>query len=153
MRKRLHFLRLVLWFAPAVILVAQTEHKTAFTGTWKLNKAESNLPPDYELQSETLRMTEDGRVTVASLSNKGERSEWSYPWSDGKEVPVEGIKNATVTQTIQDHTSDLALKVAGKTVTTIHIVLAADGKTHKDTVTEIDSKGHSISHVKVFDKQ
>ena len=37
----LHFARLVLLFVFAVVLFGQTDHTTAFTGTWKLNGAKS----------------------------------------------------------------------------------------------------------------
>jgi len=58
MRKHLPlFLRLALLLAFAFNVVAQTEHITPFTGTWKLNLAKSRFNPGPPFRSFTLTFT------------------------------------------------------------------------------------------------
>ena len=145
--------RLVLLLMPTVSLVAQTQHRTAYTGTWKLNLAKSTYQPGTAPQSLNLRFTPEGNNIVSGVDKKGTPFEWAIPWSDGKEVPVEDIKNATAIQRIQGHTLDTVLKEAGKSVMTIHDVLSLDGKTHMGTITYVDEKGHRTQHLEFYDKQ
>lgn len=147
------FSRLVLLFVPAVVLVAQAEHITACTGIWKLNIAKLIYPPGMAPQSLTLRFTPDGKNIVSGIDGKGKPFEWAIRWSDGKEVRIEGIENATGAQTIRSNSLHAVLKEGGKTVMTIEDVLSPDGKAHTGTITHIDEKGHRTQHTEFYDKQ
>lgn len=145
--------RLLLLLVPAVVLVAQTQHINVFTGTWKLNNAPSTLSSGASPQSITLRLKEEGKTTVSEIDNQRKLFEWSYPWSDGQEVLAQGIKNATVTQTIRGRTCDVVLKQAGKPVTAIHAVVSADGKTQTRTITNTGQRGYRTQYTEVYNKQ
>jgi hypothetical protein len=56
-----HFARLVLLFVSAVVLFAQTDHTTAFTGTWKLNGAKSTFNPGPAPKSVTVTNAQSRR--------------------------------------------------------------------------------------------
>ncbi len=91
----LHFARLVLLFVSAVVLFAQTDHVTAFTGTWKLNGAKSTFNPGPAPKSVTVTNAPDGTFQVESVDGQGKTMKWSHAWSGGAEVPIDGIENAT----------------------------------------------------------
>jgi hypothetical protein len=38
----------------------------------------------------------DGTFTVEGVDSQGKPIQWSHPWSGGKEVPINGIENATM---------------------------------------------------------
>jgi hypothetical protein len=133
--------------------VAQTEHRTAYTGSWQLDLAKSTYESGMEPQSQALRFTDDGKTIVSGVGKKGTQYEWSLPWSDGNEVPVEGRKDTVAIQTIHGSTSDLVLKEAGRTVTTVHSVVSPDGKTLSGTVTNIDEKGNRHRHIEFYERQ
>ena len=144
---------LALLFAPALVPAAETEHITPCTGTWELNVAKSTFQPGTIPKSVTLRFTPDGKNIVSGIDGEGKAFEWAIPWSDGKEVRIEGIENATGTQIIRGHSNDVALKQGGKTFMTIQGVLSPDGKTQTATVTRIDEKGGRIQHKEFYEKQ
>jgi len=147
------FLRLVLLLVPAVVLVAQTDHTNAFTGTWKLNVAKSKFTSGPPPQSATITIAPDGTFTMDGVDQKGEPNKWSHPWSVDKEVPLEGIENGTVISKLQGRTAEDTMKIGGKTVQTVHAALSPDGRTIKATIDGTDKQGGHVHNVEVYDKQ
>jgi hypothetical protein len=143
---------LALLLVPAVVLVAQADHTTAFTGTWKTNLAKSTfgeVPP----HAVTVTQAPDGTFTVEGLGPNGKPMKWSHAWSGGKEVPIEGLENGTIISKIKGRTQDDTIKVNGKIVQTVHSVLSPDGKTVTATTDITDNQGHHTHHVEVLEKQ
>jgi hypothetical protein len=154
MKKHLsHVSRLGLLFVAAVVLIAQTDHTNAFTGTWKLNAAKSQYSPGPGPQSATVTIAPDGRFTLKAVDPQGRPGKYSYPWSVGQEVPVDGIRNATVSTTLQGRTADRTMKIEGKTVQTAHAVVSPDGKTMTVTVEVVNPQGQAPHIVEVYEKQ
>jgi hypothetical protein len=134
-------------------LIAQTEHKTAFTGVWKLNLTKSSYESATAPQSQSLRFTDEGKNIISGVGRNGRPYEWEVPWSNGTEVVVKGRKGETAVQTIRGHTLDMVLKEAGKTVAKVHAVVSPDGKTQTGNITLIDEKGSSHRHVEFYERQ
>lgn len=154
MRKHLpSFSRLVLLFVPAAILVAQMDHTNAFTGTWKLNVAKSKFSPGPAPQSSMVTMAPDGTFTMEGVDSQGKPFKLSHPWSVNKEVPVDGIENATIITKLQGRTMDDTMKSGGKTVQTVHAVLSPDRRTSTATIDATDEQGRHIHNVVIYEKQ
>jgi hypothetical protein len=147
------FCWLVLPLPPALLLVAQTQHITPFTGSWKMNVAKSKFNPSPGLKSATMTFAPDGTSTVEILDPQGKTLKYSYSWSGEKEVPVHGIEHATVITKLQDHTFDRTMNIAGKTVQMVHALISPDGKTMTVTVTGKYPHGRSMDDVELFEKQ
>jgi hypothetical protein len=84
----------------------------------------------------------DGKVYTPSL-----------PWSDGKEVSVEGMDDATATSKIQGRTLHDIWKQDGKVTENVQGVVSRDEKTMKTTVDGTDSAGHKYHNELIFEKQ
>jgi hypothetical protein len=154
MRKHLHNLsRLVPLFVSAVVFVAQANHSNGFTGTWKLNVAKSQFRPGPGPRRETVTAIPGGRTTMEGMDADGKAYKVSYPRSDGKEVPFDGIESATITETIAGNTIDQTMKVGGKVVSRHHGLLSKDGRTATFTVTATDEQGRPVQNVYVYEKQ
>jgi hypothetical protein len=63
---------LVLLWASTVVLVAQTQHLTRFTGTWKLNVAKSKFHPAPPPRSVTVTWAPDGSYTGGAVEARRE---------------------------------------------------------------------------------
>ena len=135
------------------LATAQTEHNTGYTGTWKLNVSKSVFKPGNAPQSMTLKFTPEGKTIVSGIDQRGKPFEWAIPWSDGKEVRIEGLENTTGTQIIRGHSLKATLKEGGRTVLMIEANLAPDGKTQLGIITNIDEKGHRTQHTEFYEKQ
>jgi hypothetical protein len=154
MRKPIHHIsRLVLLFVSAVVFVAQTNHSTPFTGTWKMNLAKSKFSPGPPPQSQTVTIAPDGTFTVERVDAQGKSYKTSHPWSGGAEVPVEGVENETMISKIQGHTADDTWKIRGKTIQTVHAVVSPDGRTITATIQATDNQGRPVHNVVILDKQ
>jgi hypothetical protein len=154
MRKHLaHLLRLAPLFLVAVILVAQTEHMTAFTGTWKLNVAQSQFGSEPPPQSISVTFAPDGTFTLEVVDEKGEPHQWSHPWSGDAEVAINGHKDETILSKYRGHILDETVKKGGKAVETVHSVLSSDGKIMTTTIDATDPQGRPVHHVLIFEKQ
>jgi hypothetical protein len=145
--------RLAALIGSAAVLVAQGDHTNAFTGTWKLNVAKSKFNPGPPPQSVTVTSTPDGTFSVEEVDGQGKPVKFSHPWSGGKEVPVNGIENATWISNVRSRTIDDTMKVGGKTVEKVHVVLSPDGKTVTATIDETDPNGQRVHNVEVYEKQ
>jgi hypothetical protein len=148
----------VLWalltFVSVVFLAAQGNHTTAFTGTWDLDKARSSFKPGPAPKSVTITNAPDGLFTAASVDAQGRSIRWSYPWSNGKEVPIDGIKNATMLSTVRGDTLDGTMKIAGAIAETVHSVVSPDGKIMTTTIHSLENHPMGSTHnVLVLQKQ
>jgi len=153
MRKPLSLLRRTLLFGAALVLPAQSDHITPFTGTWKLNLSKSKFNPGPPFESFILTFTSDGARHLDLVGAGGQPVKASLPWSDGKEVSVQGMENATATSKIQGRKFHDIWKQNGKTIEDVHGVVSADGKTLKTTVDATDRQGHPYHNELTFDKQ
>jgi hypothetical protein len=145
---------LVLLLVSTVGLVAQTDHTTAFTGTWKLNVAKSTFNPGPAPQSVTVTNAPDGTFTAESVEAQGKPIQWSHAWSGGAEVPIDGIENATILSKVRGHTLDETMKIGGKTAETVHAVVSPNGRTMTTTIdATTDHQGGSMHNVLILEKQ
>ena len=80
----------------------------------------------------------------------------SFPWSEGKDVPVKGMtgmKNVTIKQQIYGNVLDIEWKADGRTFMTAHAVISPDGKKQTGTVTRTDEEGHRTQSTEFYEKQ
>ncbi len=142
---------LALLIGSAAVVGAQTEHITAFTGTWKLNPAESTFDPGPPFRSFTLTFTPDGTRKLDLIRADGEPFRASLPWSDGKEVVVAGDVKAT--SRIEGRSFRDTWKAGGKIIEQVHGVASPDGRTLTITVDGTDSQGRAFHNRLRFEKQ
>src|ERR1700743_2681404 len=109
-------------------------------GTWKFNEAKSKIPAGF-MKNSTVVYTADGdniKVTTDGTDKDGNpmHTEWTGKF-DGKAYPLTGDPTADERsyQTVNDHTLAIANKKGGKVTTSGRIVVSADGKTRKLSVT------------------
>ncbi len=144
---------LTLLLGAALVLAAQSEHLSAFTGTWKLNLAKSKFNPGPPFKSFTITFTPDGTRHLDLIGADGQPHKPSLPWSDGREVSVQGMENATATSKIQGRTFHDIWKQNGKVTEDVHGIVSPDGKTLRTTVDGTDSQGHPYHNELTFDRQ
>jgi len=141
----------------AFIAAAQTQHVTAFTGTWKFNAAKSTFNPGPPFKSFTLTFTPDGARHLDQISANGQPLEVSLPWSDGKEVSVivtqGAMENVMATSKIKGKTFDDTWRENGKVIEKVHGVVSSDGKTLTVTVEGPTQQGGIFRNRVVFDRQ
>jgi len=141
--------------ACASLAVAQTSDP--LTGTWRLNvaqsKYESAAPP--KSQTTTLQGVDGGlHERVERLNADGTITRWEVTAKyDGRDYPVTGDPSRdTVAMTRRDPTTvDIVNKKAGVVVTRMRIVVAPDGRSRTNTVT--DPSGQKTTAVLVFDRR
>ena len=127
-------------------------------GTWKLNEAKSKLAPGtgknhtvvYAAAGDKVKVTVDG----TGADGKPTHNEWTGKF-DGKDYPVTGDATSDMRsyKTIDDHTTEITVKKAGKVTVTGRIVVAADGKSRTVTISGTDAKGNKVASTGVYDKQ
>ncbi len=144
-------LGLALLIGSAVVVLAQTEHVTAFTGTWKLNPAKSTFNPGPPFRSFTLTFTPDGTRKLDLIHADGQPFNASLPWSDGKEVVVAG--DVTATSRIEGRSFRDTWRADGKIMEQVHGVASPDGRTLTITVDGTDSQGGAFHNRLKFEKQ
>jgi hypothetical protein len=146
-------LTLALCFVGAGVCLATD----AFTGTWKLNEANSKLgggPKNnlvvYKAAGENVKITVDG----VDNAGKPTHSEWTGKF-DGKDYPVTGDPNSDVRSytKIDERTLEFKNKKGDKVTIAGRVVVAADGKSRTVTVNGTDSKGKKFTSTSVYDKQ
>src|SRR4051794_23912076 len=91
-------------------LMAQTDHRTAFTGSWTLNLSKSKYDLTPPPKSGRLTLEPDGSLTTDAVEADGKPFKWSAPWSGGREVPIEGIDNGTIVATYGRNSFDHQIK-------------------------------------------
>src|ERR1700694_5908777 len=128
-------------------------------GTWKLNLAKSKYQQGQAPKSATLVYESAGagiKVTVDQVPADGPAIHYAYTANyDGKDVPVVGSPNGdTAARTrVNATTTKLVNKKGGNSLSTLTLVVSADGKTLTITTTGQDAKGQKIDGVAVYDKQ
>jgi hypothetical protein len=149
-------------FTAVAITLAMALEGTAFAqavGTWKLNLAKSQYQQGQAPKSTTLVYEAAGpgiKVTVDRVLADGSAIHYAYPANyDGKDVAVVGSPNGdTAARTrVNATTTELVNKQGGNILSTVTLVVSADGKTLTITTTGKDAKGQNINGVEVYDKQ
>ena len=149
-------------FTAVAITLAMALEGTAFAqavGTWKLNLAKSKYEQGQAPKSATLVYEAAGagiKVTVDQVPADGPAIHYAYTANyDGKDVPVVGSPNGdTAARTrVNATTTKLVNKKGGNILSTLTLVVSADGKTLTITTTGQDAKGQKIDSVAVYDKQ
>jgi len=96
------------------------------------------------------------KVTLDGVDGEGKptHAEWTGKF-DGKDYPLTGDPNADTRsyKKIDDRTTELTNKKAGKVTTTAKIVISADGKTRTVTISGTDAKGNKVEATAIYDKQ
>jgi hypothetical protein len=148
------------------VTLSPAQAPSPLSGTWKLNLAKStyspaNLAPRSTTAVYTVTAT-DITVSTEGVDAQGRatRSEYTaklngkdYPWKgfiDGKPNPNQ---DAVAVTRIDAHTYHVVNKLKGKTLTTLHIVVAADGKSRTVTTTGMNAQGVKVNHKAWYDKQ
>ncbi|HEY3458246.1 MAG TPA: hypothetical protein VGK64_26940 [Bryobacteraceae bacterium] len=145
-----------IWLAAAllasVVLAAQGEQNSPFTGTWKLNVAKSKISPGPAPKSETVTIAPDRKVSVETVDADGKTINWSYNPAENTAVPIDGMENSTVVEKLSGNTVDHTWKMGNGTETG-HGVVSKNGKTMKYTLTGTNSQGQKVHGVYIFEKQ
>jgi hypothetical protein len=140
------------------VAFSATAHAQA-VGTWKLNLAKSKYQQGQAPKSTMLVYEAAGagiKVTVDSVTADGSKLHYGYTANyDGKDVPVVGNPNADMSARtrVNATTTKLVNKKGGKILSTVTLVVSADGKTLTITTTGKDAKGQNADSVAVYDKQ
>jgi hypothetical protein len=142
----------------ALCFVAALGFASPNMGTWKLNEAKSKFPPGapknltvvYEAAGDNVKVTVDG----VDGEGKPTHNEWTGKF-DGKDYPLIGDPMADTRsyKKIDDRTTELTNKKAGKVTATGKIVISPDGKSRTVTVSGTDPKGKKMEFTAVYDKQ
>jgi hypothetical protein len=152
-------LRLLLLAAPigaALLAMPQTEHITAFTGTWKLSVAKSSFKPGPPFRSFTLTFTPDGTRNLDLIGADGQPLKVSLPWSDGKEVaPVTGggVGKVTAISKTKGRSFHDTWKENGRIIERVHGVVSPDGRTLTISVDGTDRQDRAFHNRLRFEKQ
>jgi hypothetical protein len=130
-----------------------------FSGSWKVNLAKSKYDPGpppkgpnvnkIEAIEGGLKFTNDG----VNAEGKPTHSEWSGKF-DGKDNPVKGDpgRDTAALTKIDDYTTEIISKKAGKVTTTNRTVYSRDGKTRTQTVQGTNAQGIKINNTVVSEK-
>ena len=135
-------------------------------GTWTLNAAKSKFdPPDLGTKSSTATYTFSANnvsVSVDQVNAKGQKVHVEYTATlDGKDSPWKGTidgkpnpnQDGVSFKKLDANTYHVENKLKGKTMTTNHIVVAADGKSRTSTTDGTNAEGKKIHNVAVYDKK
>jgi hypothetical protein len=153
MRTRTALLTLALCLVAALSFASN-----ANMGAWKLNEGKSKFAPGapkntavvYEAAGDKIKVTVDG----VDGDGKPTHNEWTGMF-DGKDYPLTGDSTSDTRsyKKINEHTTELTNKKAGKVTATGKIVISADGKSRTVTISGTDPKGKKITYTAVYDKQ
>jgi hypothetical protein len=126
-------------------------------GTWKLNAAKSK---GIAFKSGTTKVEAAGagvKFTVDLMGNDGTAAHWSFTANyDGKDVAVTGNSpfGDTVALTrVDERTTRINVKLAGKPSVTQTIAVSADGRTRTTTTKGTNAKGEPMDVVSFYEKQ
>jgi hypothetical protein len=143
----------------ALCFVVALAFASPMMGTWKLNDAKSKFPPGAP-KNHTVKYEaatgDEIKVIVDGVDGEGKptHNEWTGKF-DGKDYKITGDPTADTRsyKKIDDRTSELTNKKAGKVVATGRIVISADGKTRTVTVSGTNPKGEKVTSSAVYDKE
>jgi len=136
-------------------------------GSWRMNVSASKISPTLQdvfkiaapkQRTEVYRQIPDGRIELKGTFTGIDGSSYSY----SKTFPAEGGMGQYVNS--DPNESDVNTRVSprewyvtamqnGKQTLTIHKVISEDGKTMRQTVTSVDSKGKPFEELRVFERQ
>ena len=134
-------------------LVAQMSPSSAAIGTWKLNVAKSKFNPGPPPKSVTVTIAPDGKVTVNQTTAEGNNRSLSFTPSEGKPVAVDGMDGTTISEKrIDDRVAEHTWTTG---TTTMHgrVVISADGKTMRYTLTGTRADGKPVHNSEFYEKQ
>jgi hypothetical protein len=142
----------------ALCFVAALAFASPMMGTWKLNEAQSKFPPGFPKNHTVVYSAAGDNVKVTADGVDGEGKPTHIEWAgkfDGKDYPLTGdpMSDMRSYKRIDDRTTELTNKKAGKVTTTAKIVISADGKTRTVTISGTDPKGNKVEATAVYDKQ
>ena len=136
----------------AVLLAAQADQSSPFTGTWKLNVSKSKFSPGPAPKSETVTIAADRKVSVETVGADDKTISWSYMPAENTAVSIEGMENSTVMEKTSGNTVDHTWKM-GDGNETGHGVVSKNGKTMKYTMTGTNAQGQPVKNVYIFEKE
>ena len=128
-------------------------------GTWKVNVAKSKYSPGPAPKAQTVKYEATGdnmKITVDGTDAAGKpiHNEWTGKF-DGKDYAVKGDPDTDMRayRRIDDYTTEIVAKKAGKVTTTTKSVYSKDGKTRTSTATGTDPRGQKVDNTIVYEKQ
>lgn len=128
-------------------------------GTWKLNleKSKYNPGPAPKSATATIKIENDTETySSETVTAAGETVHGSFTAKlDGTEAPVTGIPYAdmiSVKRMSPTHTV-AKLSKGGKLMMTVHVVVAADGKSRTVTYSGTNEKGQAVKDSLFYDKE
>ena len=128
----------------AAVLSAQSSNPRL--GTWKMKS--DAAPPAQNLMIYESYGDGGMRVTVDNTNANGRKTHWTYlTMFDGQDRPVEGHPTADTTSVrkIDDRTTEIVNKKAGRVLQTITNVISPDGNTIDNTYKNYSEKGDLTS--------
>ncbi len=133
----------------------------AFTGTWKLNVAESKYSAGMAPKDVTVVVAEKGAdMTVSATGTAGDGKptsvKYSMPLKGGPVSYTEGAPASGATTTVKRvnaTTIDSTSSLNGKEVGSTHAVVSANGKTLTRTVKGVDAQGKAFQNTEVYERQ
>jgi len=155
MTKR-HFVGTVL-IVLLTVAGAMAQATNPLVGTWKLNAAKTK-GSSFTAGTTTVEAVGAGVKMTADLTGAdGAKSHWSFTANyDGKDVAVTGKSpyGDTVALTrVDERTTRVTVKQAGKVTVTQTITVSADGKTRTNATKGVDLAGKPIDAVSFYEKQ
>ena len=128
-------------------------------GTWKVNVPKSKYSPGPAPKAQTVKYEATGdnmKITVDGTDTTGKpiHNEWTGKF-DGKDYAVKGDPDTDMRayRRIDDYTTEIVAKKAGKVTTTTKSVYSKDGKTRTSTATGTDPRGQKVDNTIVYEKQ
>jgi hypothetical protein len=129
-----------------------------FMGTWNVNMAKSKYSPGPAPKSSTVTYSQDSDWIVAKIdtvSAEGTPTSSTIRYRrDGKEYPYDAPagKGTIAVTSMNANTAHATIKV-GTATTTVHTVIAKDGKSFTRTTKGTDAQGRTVNNLVVFEKQ
>jgi hypothetical protein len=128
-------------------------------GTWKVNLAKSKYSPGPAPKSTTVTIKIENNIETYEsdgVDASGNATHGSFSAKlDGTDAPVSGIPYADTVSTKRTSPTHFVatLKKGGAVTMTVHIVVAADGKSRTVTYSGKNEKGEAEHDVVFYDKQ
>jgi hypothetical protein len=127
-------------------------------GTWKLNEAKSKIPAGMMKNTMVVYSADGDNIKVVTDGTDGKGNPMHTEWTgkfDGKDYPLSGDPTADSRsyKKLNERILTLANMKDGNVTTSGRIVVSADGKTRKLTVSAKDSAGKQITSTAIYDKQ
>jgi hypothetical protein len=137
----------VLTLVALTVAVSSAQSKNPRFGKWKLKS--DAPPPSSNVMTYEPFGAKGMKVTVESVSAKGEKSAWWYTTDfDGKFMPVTGQENAeTSVRIIDDRINEIVNKRNGKVTQILTNVLSPDGNTIGIIYMRMDDEGKKVTNV------